>query len=305
MKHWLLLVLLGALLAACGGGDGEPEEPGDRNIGWVDIDEPIDDNGTYTTRSSSIEIAGNAFVSPADADCAAIQPVQLTLTWRNDSSGQSGRGSIRSFCQNTFLGFQRVSSWIVPAGDIDLQFGDNVIAITAADGAGNSGTATINVLREKDVAPPVIVTRQPASGAADVAVNQSITVTFSEAMLLSSLTDERFTVTDPHGFAIDGFLGYDDRNFRWQFDPQFGLLYSTATLLSGCLLPFFGPLIDRVNLRGYSVAVGLLMVAALLATAFAPALIVLFLGVLGLRFSGQGLMTQIGGSPQLPPLCGC
>jgi MFS family permease len=76
---------------------------------------------------------------------------------------------------------------------------------------------------------------------------------------------------------------------------EFGLLYSTATLLSGCLLPFFGPLIDRVNLRGYSVAVGLLMVAALLATAFAPALIVLFLGVLGLRFSGQGLMTQIGG----------
>jgi MFS family permease len=76
---------------------------------------------------------------------------------------------------------------------------------------------------------------------------------------------------------------------------QFGLLYSTATLLSAGLLPLVGPLIDRVNLRVYSAVVGLLMVAALLVTAGAPSIAVLFLGVLGLRFSGQGLMTQIGG----------
>jgi MFS family permease len=76
---------------------------------------------------------------------------------------------------------------------------------------------------------------------------------------------------------------------------EFGLLYSTATLLSGTLLPFFGPLIDRVNLRGYSVVVGVLMIVALVVTALAPTLAVLFLGVLGLRFSGQGLMSQIGG----------
>ena len=234
---------MGGLLAACGGGgDGEPDKPGGGNIGWVRIIEPIDSNGTYTTRAPSIQIAGNAFVSPADADCAAIKPVQLTLTWRNDSTGQSGGGGIQSFCQNTFLGFQRVSNWTIPAGDIDLLFGDNVIAITSADNAGNSGTATINVIREQDVVPPVIVTRQPANGAADVAVNQSITVTFSEAMLRSSLTDERFTVTDPDGFAIDGFLGYDDRNFRWQLDPQFGLLYSTSytVTISGLVEDRFG-----------------------------------------------------------------
>lgn len=243
MKHWLPLVLSGALLAACGGGDdSEAEEPGDGNIGWVNILEPINGNGTYTTRAASIEIAGNAFVSPADADCAAIQPVQLTLTWRNDSSGQSGGGGILSYCQNTFLGFQRVSNWTIPAGDIELQFGDNVINITAADNAGNRGTATINVIRESDVVPPVIVVRQPASGAADVAINQSITVTFSEAMLLSSLTAGRFTVTDPDGVVIDGILSYDDRNFRWQFDPQFDLRYATAytVTISGLVEDRFG-----------------------------------------------------------------
>jgi MFS family permease len=59
---------------------------------------------------------------------------------------------------------------------------------------------------------------------------------------------------------------------------QFGLLYSTATLLSAGLLPLVGPLIDRVNLRIYSAVVGLLMVAALLVTAGAPSIAVLFLG---------------------------
>ncbi len=76
---------------------------------------------------------------------------------------------------------------------------------------------------------------------------------------------------------------------------EFGALYSAATLLSAGLLPLFGPVIDRVNLRVFSAGVGLAMVAALLLTAAAHSLLVLFVGVLGLRLSGQGLMTQIGG----------
>ncbi len=75
----------------------------------------------------------------------------------------------------------------------------------------------------------------------------------------------------------------------------FGLQYSLATLASACLLPLFGPLIDRVNLRLYSVGVGLLMAAACLVTALANTVPLLFIGLLLLRFSGQSLMTQIGG----------
>ena len=226
MRHGVL-ILIGFFLAACGGGGGD-DEIDDGNRGWVDIREPINGNGTYSTREASIEIAGNAFVSPADADCSAIQPVQLTLTWRNDSTGQSDRGSIRSFCQTTFLGFQRVSNWVIPEGDIDLQFGDNVINIAATDNAGNRGTATINVIREEDLIAPVIVGRSPAPDAVDVPVNRSITVTFSEAMLQLSLTAERFTLTDPDGFEVNGFRSYDAVNFRWAFEPQFELLSETT-----------------------------------------------------------------------------
>jgi MFS family permease len=75
----------------------------------------------------------------------------------------------------------------------------------------------------------------------------------------------------------------------------FGTLYSAATLVSAALMPFFGPIIDRVNLRICSVFVGLLMAASLLTASVASTLPVLFVGVLFLRLSGQGLMTQIGG----------
>ena len=75
----------------------------------------------------------------------------------------------------------------------------------------------------------------------------------------------------------------------------FGTLYSAATLVSAGLMPFFGPFIDRVNLRFCSAFVGLLMAASLLTTSVASSLPVLFVGVLFLRLSGQGLMTQIGG----------
>jgi MFS family permease len=75
----------------------------------------------------------------------------------------------------------------------------------------------------------------------------------------------------------------------------FGSLYSIATLASAGLLPIIGPIIDRVNLRIYSVAVGLLMIAAMLAMSVAGSIPVLLIGMLLLRFSGQSLMMQIGG----------
>jgi len=75
----------------------------------------------------------------------------------------------------------------------------------------------------------------------------------------------------------------------------FGLLYSTATLISASLLPVFGPILDRVNLRFYSMVVGALMAASMLIASFATSIPILFIGILFLRFSGQGLMTQIGG----------
>jgi MFS family permease len=72
---------------------------------------------------------------------------------------------------------------------------------------------------------------------------------------------------------------------------QFGGLYATATLTSAVSLPFFGRLIDRVTLRSFSLAVGFGLVVACLAMALAPNVPALFLAILGLRLTGQGLLS--------------
>lgn len=72
---------------------------------------------------------------------------------------------------------------------------------------------------------------------------------------------------------------------------QFGTLYAAATLISALSLPFFGRLIDRVTLRSFSLAVGSGLVVACMAMSLAPNVFVLFLGILGLRLTGQGLLS--------------
>lgn len=72
---------------------------------------------------------------------------------------------------------------------------------------------------------------------------------------------------------------------------QFGMLYAGATLTSAASLPLFGRLMDRVTLRWFSLAVGWGLVAASFAMALAPNVAVLFLAILGLRLTGQGLLS--------------
>ncbi len=72
----------------------------------------------------------------------------------------------------------------------------------------------------------------------------------------------------------------------------FGLIYSTATLLSGLLLINLGRLIDRLDLRVYVAVLfaGLTLAAALLASSRDVAL--LWLALFGLRLFGQGLLSH-------------
>jgi MFS family permease len=72
---------------------------------------------------------------------------------------------------------------------------------------------------------------------------------------------------------------------------QFGALYAVATLTSAASLPFFGRMIDRACLRRFSLAVGLGLVLACFTMALATHVAVLFVAILGLRLTGQGLLS--------------
>jgi MFS family permease len=72
-----------------------------------------------------------------------------------------------------------------------------------------------------------------------------------------------------------------------------GLLYLAATLGSASLLPLTGHWLDRLDLRFYTMAVMSGLAAACGIMASASGMVSLFLGLLLLRLTGQGLMTHI------------
>ncbi|MDZ7748345.1 MAG: MFS transporter [Halofilum sp. (in: g-proteobacteria)] len=100
------------------------------------------------------------------------------------------------------------------------------------------------------------------------------------------------------GFGQTFFIGIFGAELRADFglgSGDFGLIYSLATLANAAALVWLGRLIDRVDLRLYTVVTCITYVGACLYMAFVPALpLLLFVGFFLLRLTGQGLMSHIG-----------
>lgn len=73
----------------------------------------------------------------------------------------------------------------------------------------------------------------------------------------------------------------------------FGGLYAVATIGSSLILVYVGKLIDRTDLKKYTIYSSMLLMAACLMLAFSFNVFMIFLGLLGLRFAGQGLLSHI------------
>ncbi|MCG2589958.1 MFS transporter [Rhodohalobacter sulfatireducens] len=109
-----------------------------------------------------------------------------------------------------------------------------------------------------------------------------------ERRLLSFAVSFTFFSSFGQTFLISLFVPY----FLTAFDlsnATFGSLYSAATLTSAVALPWLGQWIDRIPLRQYSmyVAIGLLIASLVMAVSWHISM--LFIGLILLRLSGQGL----------------
>jgi len=107
------------------------------------------------------------------------------------------------------------------------------------------------------------------------------------------------------GFLAAFASSYGQTYFIGVFGPaiqsEFGLshtawgtIYMLGTLGSALLLPWTGKQIDRLDLRLYTLLVGLLAVAACIVTALAINALMLVVAVFLLRQSGQGLLSHVG-----------
>jgi len=107
------------------------------------------------------------------------------------------------------------------------------------------------------------------------------------------------------GFLAAFASSYGQTYFIGVFGPaiqsEFGLshtawgtIYMLGTLGSALLLPWTGKQIDRLDLRLYTLLVGLLAVVACIVTALAINGLMLVIAIFLLRQSGQGLLSHVG-----------
>ena len=91
-----------------------------------------------------------------------------------------------------------------------------------------------------------------------------------------------------------GLFGGDIRHDLQLSHGEFGAIYSAATLASAIALLWTGSLIDRVELKRYTHVVVVGLAAGCLMMASSIGTLTLFLSVLVLRHTGQGLMGMAG-----------
>lgn len=213
-------------LAACGGGgggngDGPVIQPPTPTLPAVlEFDQPsrFANGEPHVTGSSSTELRGglrSAYVP--GGFCPDNDPPQnYRIEWLNTATGQSGSTPIQMVCVTTPLpGI--VTVFVIES--VALNPGNNTLEFETFAGSTRIGRDSVRIVLEDRFAPRVLDS-YPADGQQDVAPNHALVVLFSEPMNESSLTSDRFLVTDGAGAAVAGQAGYDAGTRAWTFRPD-------------------------------------------------------------------------------------
>ena len=200
IKSFILIPLIAAFLCACGASGGGT------NVSVSDVGNV---EGTVTDASTGTALSG----------------VTVQIGDKTATTGDNGVFSIQ-----------------------DLDVGSRTVSATKTGYQSYSGTVTITkgttvshniemtaTGTTPDTTPPTVSSTGPANNATGVAVNQAITVTFSEAMDCSTITTSSFTLKDSLNTAVAGTITTCN-NTSAVFTPSSNLSYSTsytATITSG------------------------------------------------------------------------
>ena len=104
-----------------------------------------------------------------------------------------------------------------------------------------------------------------------------------------------FIFTFFSSFGQSFFLGLFNSSIRDALSithGQFGSIYASATLLSSIILVWFGKKIDDINILKFSYLVIILLAFSCYFFSKISSIYYLFLAILFMRFSGQGMMSH-------------
>ncbi len=141
----------------------------DTTVPTVTISSPTS-GSTYTSTSSTTSLGGSASDSSSGIS---------TVTWSNDRGGNG-----------TATG---TASWTVSS--ISLSSGDNVITVTAKDGANNSGTDTLQVAYSTNTSSTTTSTTTTTTSSTSTTTSSSTTTTTSPTATTTTTTQPTTTST--------------------------------------------------------------------------------------------------------------
>jgi O-glycosyl hydrolase len=210
------------VVSGCGGGGGTTTTP-----------PPAAPTVTSVTpASAATSVAVNATISATFSlamNASSITASTFTVTPQGGSAvagAYSVSGTIATFTPAASLAYNTQYTATITTG--------------ASDSAGTALAANYSWTFTTASAPvaPTITAVTPLSAATNVAINTTVTATFSQAMNASTITSSTFTLTGPGDSAVAGTVAYTATGSIATFTPSASLAYNTlytATITTGAV----------------------------------------------------------------------
>lgn len=223
----LLLMIIPLAISACGNSTSQNQATTLTSVPAVTFSYPAASTAavpTYLPANSAISVAFNKAMNPA-----TITDTSFTLA---DAAGTGVAGTVSYDVDNRIASF-KPSADLAVGGTYTVTLYGTIKDLTTNSKISNSKELvkkswTFTTVAPDPAAPALINSSTvPASGATDVALTASVSVTFDRAMDSSTLTAATFTLNDGTG-NIPGTVSYNPKTFTATFIPTNNLIKATT-----------------------------------------------------------------------------
>lgn len=167
--------------------------------------------GTYTLTYNVSDSSGNSAASiTRTVNVSDTLRPEIVLLGEQNLTIEVGASYTEAGATATDFFEGDLSNSIIVTGSVDTSLiGSYELSYNVSDTSGNAATTAIRTVSVVDTTAPIIVSVSPQADASDVAVTETITVTFNEAIANNSISNSAFVVTDSQSASVDGLIDID------------------------------------------------------------------------------------------------